>query len=415
MALDFIQVQPDSTGKKVQAYKNTLGANDLYAQGAVLVDQFGNPLVGSQPMASSVPVALASDQVLTTQGNQAAAVTGNITSATSVVGPATATSLNVATITVHGTYAGVSFVVEGSDDGGAQFYPLQAIDNSSGAIVQTITPGANASKSFDVTVGGFNQIRVRATAWTSGSAAVRITMQAMPYEVSPGVLLGDGINGPAAIDALFKALRTTLRPFDALGFYGIHGNTSTYSGLAANTPLFSMRWGSAAGLFVLLKVEIAVITSVAASAAAITERQLVVARGFTTSDTGGTAVTLTGNNAKRRTNMPTSLVTDMRFGTTITAGTRTLDANPFASVLAWAPLNHTGVEIGGTGSGPTSAAWATAASLGMVKIFDATNGSHYPEVFAQNEGFIMRVGVAQPTGSTQQTFLNVYWAEAVSY
>lgn len=415
MANGLVQVQPDSTGKKIQTFENTVGADVVEAQAVVPVDTAGAALVGQKTMAASLPVAVASDNVLTIQGNQAAVVTGSITTATSTVVVSAATNLNVATVTIHGTYAGVSFVIEGSDDAGTTWYQLQGIDNATGQIVQTITPGTNATKSYDVTVGGYNQFRVRATAFTSGTGNVRINMQAMPYEVAPGVMICDGTSGPAAVDATFKALRVARRPFEALGYYSIEGNTSTYSGLAANTPLFSMRWGSAAAVAVILKVEIAVITSAAASTAAITERQLIVARSFTVSDTGGTAVTLTGNNAKRRTSHATSLVTDMRFGTTITAGTRTLDANPVASVLAWAPLNHTGVEIGGTGSGPTSAAWSTAGGIGMVKMYDATDGHQHPIVLAQNEGLIMRIGAAQPTGSTQQTFLNVLWAEATTF
>jgi hypothetical protein len=227
----------------------------------------------------------------------------------------------------------------------------------------------------------------------------------------------EGNQGALSID-LKGNLRVYGHPPDVLGCYMVNGRTSTYAALSAATPLFSYRWGDATHFAVIQRVRVTVATTVASNAnSGQAERELIVARGFTASDTGGTAVTLTGNNQKMRTNQATSLVTDMRFGTTITAGTRTLDANPISSVVAWLGVNFTGVDIGcGGGAAATAAAWTCAGGLGFVDLLNATNGQSYPLVLAQNEGFIVRVGKdAMPTGFTQQTYIQVDWCEVNAY
>jgi len=44
MADNFIQVAPDSTGKMMQTYLNTIGANPVHAEAVVLVDSSGAPI-----------------------------------------------------------------------------------------------------------------------------------------------------------------------------------------------------------------------------------------------------------------------------------------------------------------------------------------------------------------------------------
>lgn len=60
---------------------------------------------------------------------------------------------------------------------------------------------------------------------------------------------------------------------------------------------------------------------------------LTMARAYTASHTGGTAATITTNNGKKRTSHPTLADIDLRIGDTaaLTAGTHTLDAQPFAT------------------------------------------------------------------------------------
>lgn len=213
-------------------------------------------------------------------------------------------------------------------------------------------------------------------------------------------------------------LRVYNHPPNVLGCYMVNGRTPVYAAQGVGAPLFSFRWGSATGaLAVIMRVRVNVATTVTSTTnSGAAERELVVARGFTASDTGGTAITLTGNNQKMRTSQATSLVTDMRAGGPLTAGTRTLDANPISSVLSWLGVNFIGVDIGSGGSSATAAAWTGLGGVGMIPLLDAVNGQDYPLVLAQNEGFIIRIGKdAQPTGFTQQTYFNISWCEVSAY
>jgi hypothetical protein len=239
------------------------------------------------------------------------------------------------------------------------------------------------------------------------------TLPAVANAASPSFT--EGNQGALSMD-LKGNIRVNGRPPDVVGCYQVNGRTSTYAGLSAGAPLFSFRWGDATHLAIINHVKVQVIATVAATTAGQAERELIVARSFTASDTGGTAVTLTGNNQKLRTSFGTTLVTDMRFGTTITAGTRTLDANPLSSAVAWLPLNMTGVDIGCSGAAATAAAWSCVSSSGYIDLLNTTNNQDYPLILAQNEGFIVRVGKdAMPAGATQQTYLTVAWCEVNSY
>lgn len=207
-------------------------------------------------------------------------------------------------------------------------------------------------------------------------------------------------------------LRSVGIPMAVLGAYKWQGISGGYTGLAANTPLWSMRWGDATRFAIILRVAVYVFTSTAATAASITERQLIIARAFTASDTGGTAATLTGNNQKMRTSQGTSLVTDMRIGAPITAGTRTLDGAPVSTAIGWSGLLSTGVVIGACSGSPVGAARSTEGAFAPVELLNALNGQDYPIILAQNEGVVVRIGAVQPTTSVQQTLVIVQWLEA---
>ena len=125
------------------------------------------------------------------QGQQAAAQTGSIASASTTVGPFSASNYNIATVTVHGTYAGVNFGFWASDDGGTTWFAVQGVRTDS--FFAEATSGvltANTSRAWDIPIGAFTNFKVVSTAWTSGSASIGVTMQSMPYEPAPTVGLG---------------------------------------------------------------------------------------------------------------------------------------------------------------------------------------------------------------------------------
>ncbi len=125
-----------------------------------------------------------------------------------------------------------------------------------------------------------------------------------------------------------------------------------------------------------------------------------VARAFTASDSGGTAIALTGNNAKHRSSLATLTSVDCRIATTahFTNGTKTSDANDLAVVGGFAPTTTTGVVV--------------APSLNNLLSHDAGD---YPLVLAQNEGFNIVNRVAMGAGGVGTLYVNIELAEAASY
>jgi hypothetical protein len=168
---------------------NVIGA--LSANQSVNLAQVGAAAfsLGQKTMANSMPVVFASDQsVLTVQGNQPAATTGSITAANSTVSMAT-NNLNVITVTLTGaTFVGVQFVFEGSADSGTTWSLLQGSRTDTG-LIETGTSyalgNANAPRSWDIPIGGLTNLRVRATAWTSGTATITMIGQVFAYDPAP--------------------------------------------------------------------------------------------------------------------------------------------------------------------------------------------------------------------------------------
>ncbi len=75
--------------------------------------------------------------VQTIQGVQDTATSGNIIASTTVVGPLAVTQRNVVTISIRGTYAGVTFIIEASDDGAPPGSPCRS------SIIQPARPAAH--------------------------------------------------------------------------------------------------------------------------------------------------------------------------------------------------------------------------------------------------------------------------------
>ena len=237
MADGLVQVAPDSTGKKVDTSELVVGTNTVERQRIVIAGDTGPTnlaFVGSPStdtdagdialateaylkgwngtswdrvrMATAGGMAIggydgttyrtiktAADGTLLMNGVQDTRTAGTITTATSIVGPVSVLNRNVVTFSISGTYAGVTFAIEASDDG-TNWFGLQSINNSTGVASATWTPGTNASASYDAAVGGYSSVRVRATAWTSGTANVGVNPQVFAYDPVVGAIA----QGPAA-------------------------------------------------------------------------------------------------------------------------------------------------------------------------------------------------------------------------
>jgi hypothetical protein len=175
------------------------------------------------------------------------------------------------------------------------------------------------------------------------------------------------------------------------------GGSQAYTATTAGGIIFSFRWGDATRIALVLKVQVMVIATAFGGTAGLVERQLVVVRPFTASDTGGTSVLPAANKNELRTSFPTTLLTDARFGGFLTAGTGTPDAQPLATVANW--MSAVGNVIG---------------NGQPVTLFDATGGFQHPLTLVQNEGFRIQLNATE-AASTRQTFVNVVYCEATAF
>jgi hypothetical protein len=201
----------------------------------------------------------------------------------------------------------------------------------------------------------------------------------------------------------FRALRVVPKPLDhgAFGHFRLATTVPLVVTQAANGTLFSFRWGDATRLCVIQKLRLAVLQTAAQTATQGLRYQAFFARSFTASDSVGTAITLTGNSMKKRTSHATSLVTDIRKSAVaagLTAGTRTLDAEPFLEI----GHVHTITNVN------------PAVSEKQLDT-DAGDGVH-PFVLAQNEGVIIR-GPTTVFGAagTADLLVEMAWAEVTAY
>lgn len=215
---------------------------------------------------------------------------------------------------------------------------------------------------------------------------------AIQFQGSSGVV--------AEVEANTKAVRFTPRPADvgSLGSYSLLASTGTMAaGLAAAAPIFAFRWSDATRFATIRTVRIALTSLGTGFTAGVGFIDMVAARGFTVSDTGGTAVVLTGNNGKKRTSFGSSLVGDFRISSTatLTAGTRTLDANALSGVRFGVNANTNAVQLA------TTAIWTPDYS------------GDWPLVLAQNEGFVIRATV--PATGTWTGDVAIEWDEVTSF
>src|ERR1041385_1621976 len=205
-----------------------------------------------------------------------------------------------------------------------------------------------------------------------------------------GIQVIGGTSGAIAdVDSGTKALKTRLHPTDVLGSYQVEAvSGSMAAGLAAGSTVFSVRWGDASKLLLLRRLAIDARVLGTAFTAGATLFELIVARSFTASDTGGTAITLTGNNQKRRTSFATSVITDARISSTaaLGLGTRTKDAQALCNIRGHVSATATSAPLvsAGAGAGTSGAHGAPTSSYVALPIdfFKPDFGGEWPIVCA---------------------------------
>lgn len=207
----------------------------------------------------------------------------------------------------------------------------------------------------------------------------------------------------AEVDATFKALRISQRPFEAQGQYRVNHRCAIVAAQAANSRLFEFRNGGA-GVLVVTHLVLKWIMTAAHTAAIEDSLDVFRCTGFSAVDTVNTvtpvgSVKKTAGMAAFPGNAAIRGVTVAGAAAGMTGGTLTKDGGSIGQLPQWLLLAL-----------PT----ASVVTPEKIDIFDDVNGTH-PLVLAANEGFIIenRVLLGAAAGST--VYIDLSWAEAASY
>lgn len=112
-------------------------------------------------------------------------VTGSITASAQTVSADVSSASNVMAY-VTGTFAGHNCTFEGSIDGGANWFVVQAVRSNANTIETTTgVLGAAPAYAWELSVNALTNFRVRATAHTSGTANWRFTLGSYATEPIP--------------------------------------------------------------------------------------------------------------------------------------------------------------------------------------------------------------------------------------
>jgi hypothetical protein len=208
------------------------------------------------------------------------------------------------------------------------------------------------------------------------------------------------------IEANSRAQRTTVLGPDigSNGSYRLSAQTGLITGIAAATAtagfIFSFRWTNAAKLALIERIRAQWITVAGFTAAQEVGLDIIQARNFSASSSGGTAVTITGDSMKKRSAHGTTNVGDIRISTTgaLTAGTLTLDGNAIA---------HGGFAELAAGAAVPKGRFETE--------FDSRRDGVSPLILAQNQGLIVRNLILMGAGGTARVNIEMDWREVDSY
>ncbi len=217
-------------------------------------------------------------------------------------------------------------------------------------------------------------------------------------------VLGKDGASQLAVDPKHFALRASLRPMEVgtRGAYSLGVVSGVMAaGLAGNSEIFQMRWIDSTRVMLLRSIILSAAPGTTAFTAGPIEFNATIARGWSADGGGGTPIVFsTANTNKKRTDFPLSLFSDtgVRFSATaaLTAGTKTLDTNRFASISSY------------VSSVATTAASGPFVAPGTY-LWQRNTSDEYPILFEQNEGLVVRATV--PATGTWQYSITVEWAE----
>ncbi len=166
MSEAYTKLPDDSanTGSKVRTVSNTVSAQTVVQQ-VLTIAKSDATLLDGPGVDKAMPQAHA----------QPAATTGGLGNNTDFV-TVTVTQYAGAFVSVKGTHTGVNFSFLASDDSGTTYYAVEGVRLADGTAETTSgVLGANATRVWWVPFAGATTFKVLATAWSSGTATIRIT------------------------------------------------------------------------------------------------------------------------------------------------------------------------------------------------------------------------------------------------
>ena len=199
-------------------------------------------------------------------------------------------------------------------------------------------------------------------------------------------------------------------PIGSGGAYRIGMKSGTIgASMSADVEFVQFRYVTAASRVCLIhgvNVSASMIVTPAAGTTPVNMQLcLRIARAWTAAGSGGTRMTMTTNQQKLRTSHATSEVNDIGMSTTtnLTAGTKTLDLQDIGIVTAGQYFDLVAQSMQNTLIPPTN-------------LFgEFTGGLGFPIVLANQEGIVVRNGLALPATMTWQLACNILWSEVDSF
>lgn len=187
----------------------SVNSSSVYIANNLKLTDGANPtIVGTIKAASTAPVATDPALVVAISPNTTLAsglptVNGELGDTTGTFTNATqTTSVTVSNldgyanvfISINGTYGTASAVFEGSDDSGTTWYSISEADRTDSNVIDSgYTSLTNVTRAWQVSIPGFDSIRVRSTAVASGTVNVRLSASASPTTAGTSVSLGNPI------------------------------------------------------------------------------------------------------------------------------------------------------------------------------------------------------------------------------
>lgn len=202
--------------------------------------------------------------------------------------------------------------------------------------------------------------------------------------------------GMVASNPLHITMKPT--PYGSLGHYSVGVVSGTMAAaMAANSDIFQARWTDATRLGGIYEVAITGMYQLTGFTAGAGLFRVGIARSWSADGSGGTALTLTGDNNQLRTSMGASLFGTIRMATTaaLGAGTKTYDAQDIGAYpkMVLAAANTQVFE--------------------EVVLFSRDPASEHPIILAQNEGIGIRATV--PATGTWVFGVRLKWCEVTAY